>query len=132
MKNQLLIQSLIGGLLVALAFGLTVRLLSPFPGVTRESFGRVRAGMSLDRVEAIFGGPAHDTCGLPDPVSKAILYWGGDEGVALIFFNAKGRVTKTHFTGGPEGEFLRSDLSGPKTGAEVRAIFRGQISWSNP
>jgi hypothetical protein len=49
----------IGGavVLVALAFLLTDQLLTPSPGVTKANVRRIRAGMTLQEVEAIFGEP---------------------------------------------------------------------------
>src|SRR5262249_5774649 len=44
--------------LVLMALGVTERLLAPLPGVTEENLGRVRSGMTVAEVEALFGGAA--------------------------------------------------------------------------
>jgi len=46
--------------LVALALGVTERLLEPPPGVTETNLRRLRKGMTLREGEAVFGRPADE------------------------------------------------------------------------
>jgi hypothetical protein len=49
---------------VALGFGVTVRLLGPRPGVSQANYNRLRLGMGLTEVAAILGSPPDETIDL--------------------------------------------------------------------
>src|SRR5436305_652452 len=68
MNKRLAMQTMIGIVLVLLAYWLTHWLLSPFPGVTQENGARIHPGMTLKQVETILG-----------PIRKEDLLWWVDE-----------------------------------------------------
>jgi hypothetical protein len=106
MTKRLVLHGLIGATAVLLAFWVTHWLLSPFPGVSKENFARIRPGMSLKEVEAILG-----------PLSKDHqLWWVDEQGrpdggqgfwfdrwresprpAILIMFDARKRVVSTAY-----------------------------------
>lgn len=70
---------------VALGFGVTVRLLGPEPpGVTEANVRRIKLGMRLQQVEEILGGPA------PVPpelhAGSGFYTWEGSGGQARVVF----------------------------------------------
>jgi hypothetical protein len=77
---------------LALAFGAVVRLLGGFPGVTEANYQRLRPGMHLQDVEALFGGPSTEGVG----GDTWIRTWRGAEGEAVVFF-WRNRVEKAFF-----------------------------------
>jgi hypothetical protein len=86
---------------VALAFGLTHLLLSPFPGVTAANCARLRPGMSQQEVEQLFGGPSSSwKLWPPDTNDYYSRSWEGDEGTADVTFGRDGRVRKAEFDPG--------------------------------
>src|SRR5262245_64884631 len=88
-------------LLVAGAFLLADRLLAPPPGVTEANVERVRAGMSVGRVEAIFGRAA-DVARDP-PEREQTRHWLSEAGVASVAFSPGGRAVRARFH--PNGSF---------------------------
>jgi hypothetical protein len=88
----------VGLALVALAFILTDVLIWR-PGVTEANIRRIRAGMTLREVEAMFGGPAQEEYDLAGeqgfrPCERWGKLWGGEPGWAAVIFNANGIVTR--------------------------------------
>jgi hypothetical protein len=100
-------------IVVALAFGMTVRALEAPPGPLQRSCDRVRIGMSARQVEAVFGrksdvlsphywidkgqfwGPPY---GQGDGwYGAATRTWKGDEGSVTIWFDLAGKVRETEF-----------------------------------
>jgi len=92
--------------LVALAFAATEAALGPRSGVTEANVKRIRPGMTLAEVEAIFGGPA-------DAVFEAILpdagepqlegdlrLWGLDRPNAAVLFGVDGGVIRAEWVPG--------------------------------
>jgi hypothetical protein len=115
--------------LVALAFGVTVRLLKLPPGVTETNVGLIRKGMTLTEVEGILGESAkHEIdlrgCALPHltrrwrGTAECARLWPGAEGCACVGFDEDGRVAGAvfHFVdgAGPQG-------AGPLT--RLRSLF---------
>jgi hypothetical protein len=123
MRKRLTPKVLIGLVLVVLMTGLSVRILRGSDTVTQENTARIREGMSVQHVEAILGGPAHDAVTQTGPESKAVLIWGGEEGVAFVWFSAEGLVVKTEFRGGSEGQMIRGDLALPVTKEVLKSLF---------
>jgi hypothetical protein len=85
----------VGLALVALAFAFTDWALSLQPGVTEANVKRVRAGMMLAEVEALFGRKADDRIGLgrrnlAGPWETAD--WEGEDGQVLVLLDRGGRV----------------------------------------
>jgi hypothetical protein len=78
--------------LVALAFGLTVRLLGPeLAGVTEANARRIRPGMSLTEAERILGSAGY-------PLLRGEAYiWDGREGQVLVVIDERGRVGEAVF-----------------------------------
>jgi hypothetical protein len=72
---------------LALALGLTERLLGRQPGVTAENAARVRRGMTLPEVEALMGMP-----GKREEIPVISYAFFGREGVASIIFDERGRA----------------------------------------
>ncbi len=80
-------------LLVALAFLATDALLWR-PGVTEANVRRVRAGMTLQEVQAILGEGGKIPFGYGAP---ALRMWEGGAGVAVVSFTTAGRVMDAAF-----------------------------------
>jgi hypothetical protein len=70
----------VGACAVALAFGVTVRLLG---GVTEATCRRLQPGMHLRDVEALFGGPAQEEGA---GVEGRMRTWRGEKGDAVVLF----------------------------------------------
>src|SRR5262245_36440790 len=82
----------VGLALVALAFVLTDALLWE-PGVTAANVKRIRAGMTLAQVEAIFGRKADDCTGSLKVFGTARqAYWTEKDGLVLVWLDSEGRV----------------------------------------
>src|SRR5262245_55716836 len=83
--------------LLAVAFALTCRL-TWRPGVTAANAGRIRPGMTLPQVEAIFGGQADTeaTVRLHPKVERA-RGWATSEGAASVVFDGRDRVVRAYF-----------------------------------
>jgi hypothetical protein len=64
------------------------------PGVTEANARRIRIGMSLDQVEAVFGKSPDDYEGCAD---GAECTWVGYQGVALLCVDEQDRVDWVHF-----------------------------------
>ncbi len=79
---------------VALALGVTERLLEPLPGVARANVKRLRPGMTLAEVEGLFGQPGGPVaCVLqPEPGVNVWLVWSAEAGDCLLGFDQQGRV----------------------------------------
>src|SRR4051794_40059365 len=76
--------------LVALALGVTVRLLEPPPGVTEANVRRIRLGMTLAEVEAVLGQPPDSCEAETEEVWSAT--WSGEEGDVDVTFDEKDRI----------------------------------------
>jgi hypothetical protein len=90
--------------LLALAFALTDWWLGLQPGVTEANVKRIRAGMTVQQVEAIFGGPRKFQT---EPALG--WYWDGESGHAVVVFDGKDRVYSADFRPSPTARpgFLR-------------------------
>jgi hypothetical protein len=78
---------------VALAFGVTVRLLELLPGVTEANVKRIRPGMTAAEVEALLGGPPVEV-GIQWPdLGRKLAEWPGRGG--WIWKGATGTVWVT-------------------------------------
>jgi hypothetical protein len=121
-----------------LAFGLTKRLLGPAPGITQENSQRVRAGMTYQEVEAIFGGPPQKATDVfpprgmfrGNPVPQlagkdgvALLDWAGEHGRACVVIQ-NGRVENVLWTGwDEEGRWTDALLPQPSLLDRVRSFL---------
>jgi hypothetical protein len=82
---------------VGLAF--TNWVLSLRPGVTDANLKQVRAGMTMQEVEALLGGPGVRVCRAANSASMSEdFYWEGDEGRAWISLGSDGKVETTRWT----------------------------------
>ena len=98
----------VGLALVALGLAFTDWALSFQPGVTEMNVRRIRPGMTLAEVEAIFGGQSSQLirfppCGLAAlehdlPLMPWSAIWVSDSGTALVRFNGRDQVEETIFT----------------------------------
>jgi len=89
----------------------------PPPGITLENAERIHQGMTLAEVEALLGGPAGDyrTPGatkfafayhfLSDPDGE-VMEWNGDEGTAMVSFDADSRVFNHMYLKAPSESLL--------------------------
>jgi hypothetical protein len=107
--------------LVALAFGLTVRLIGPEPpGVTEANLRRIRPGMTLKEVEAILGEdwwPISGSGNLEYQTFRGL--WPGRDGLAYVSLcGAVGSPTVVYST-----TFERTKTSGPL------ARLRAWLGW---
>jgi hypothetical protein len=77
--------------LVALALGVTVRLLGPEPaGVNEANVARIKPGMTLREVEEILGGPAHTWLSVGGLFSWDSVYtWDGPGGKATVIVQSR-------------------------------------------
>jgi hypothetical protein len=108
---------------VALGFGVTMRLLEPTPGVTEPNLRRIRDGMTLAEVEAIFGRPADvEGRGVSElgPGSWVTRGWRGQGWDASVWFaEDSGRVDGVYRYQGGIG--LPLDEGGPLD--RLRSLF---------
>jgi hypothetical protein len=114
----------VGLALVALALLLTDALLWR-PGVTEANVKRIRAGMTLEEVRALFGDEPE--IGLGPDAAKSCRWWGA-EGAAWVHFDENQLVTSAQFDRGAEpsqqGRYagrLRPTPSEPGPFARLRA-----------
>jgi hypothetical protein len=116
-----LIGLLLGVVVLTLAWGLTVMLLGPFPGITKANVERIRNGMTGAEAIAILGQPAVVTtltgwCGREHIDMGLPIYavqWRGEAGKATVLLNVDGVVTDANFEPAPDPPFsvgLRSCL----------------------
>jgi hypothetical protein len=77
--------------LVALAFAFTNYVIGPSPGVTEANARRIRNGMTMEEVEAIFGGPGRRVFeeGAPG-ISSQGYQWVAAGGQVVVVFNRRG------------------------------------------
>jgi hypothetical protein len=102
----------VGLALLALAFVVTDRVFGPPPGITEVNARRLRWGMTLAQVEAIFGCPANGRIEFtpilrggaawegreePDPTLGWVREWDGRGGTATVFFYRDNRVHRVQF-----------------------------------
>jgi hypothetical protein len=100
---------------VALAFGVMVRLLEPPPGVTEANLRRIREGMTLRDVEAILGPVNEEVSWTGGTPCQGIQSWSGETGFVFVFFDEKtGKVNRTL-------SMLRPAPPGPLNG--LRSLF---------
>jgi hypothetical protein len=119
--KRLTIQTLIGVVLVLLAWGLTTRLLARGPGATMENVRRLTSYMTFRQVKAILGEPQTlPVCVWPpwtdwppdwdeDLGENGWLYegiWRGEEGTAFVYFNG-GLMSEAHFRPSTGASFSR-------------------------
>jgi hypothetical protein len=116
---------------VALALGVTVRLLEPPPGVTPANVERVRPGMPLESVASLLGGLAErelplDGCAFSH-VSRRLRWeaqtarlWLGEQGTAYVGFDDAGKVTGAFF------QF--ADRSAPRPSSPLE-LLRATLGW---
>src|SRR5262249_53762675 len=85
-------------ILVGGALALTHALLGPWPGVTEANARRVRAGMTVEQVEALLGAPAEKVGRRPwfggGWEKEAWRFWQGSRVSVLIEFDKDGRARK--------------------------------------
>ncbi len=84
---------ILGSILVALvaaAFVVADHLLSQ-PGVSEANVRRVRTGMTLPEVEALFGGPPQAR------VEGGVVLWRGPAGVAYVLVDGQDKVIGAAF-----------------------------------
>src|SRR5262245_59468492 len=75
----------VGMLLVGVAFVVTDAALGPRPGATEANVRRIRRGMTLEQVEAIFGKPGRPVGGIGGIRSFDKFYeWPGPAGAATV------------------------------------------------
>jgi hypothetical protein len=86
--------------LVVLALGVMVRLLGPTPGITEENVGRIRAGMTMEEVEAILGREPDGWVTMGKRRLAAV--WHSETGVAFVNPNTDGRVGSASFWEEPD------------------------------
>jgi hypothetical protein len=102
---------------VALAFGLTTRLLGMSPAVTKANVSRIRPGMSRAEVEALLGSAGKHYC-------YRSYHWAGLGGEAHVWFTAAGgahdRVESVQWWTPDSRQALRSWLR------EIRRLSRGR------
>jgi hypothetical protein len=96
-------------LLVASAFLLTDRLLTPAPGVTAANARRIKPGMSWAWVERVLGGPATQEGRLP--LDGSFGAWDTGARVVLVEFDAAGRVREAASLTGYRAELSRLFLT---------------------
>ena len=97
----------LGLALVALAFCVIDGVFGPPPGITEANARRLRQGMTLAEVEAVFGCPANGRTEFtrikkgvppregwkgPDPTLGWVREWDGRGGIATVFFSRDNRV----------------------------------------
>src|SRR5262249_19726167 len=84
---------------VGLGLAFTNWVLSLWPGVTEAHLTQVRAGMTLQEVEALLGGPGVSVCRAANATAMSEdYYWEGDEGRAWISLGSDGRVKAARWT----------------------------------
>jgi hypothetical protein len=84
---------------VGLGLAFTNWMLSLRPGVTEANLKQVRAGMTLQEVEALLGGPGVKGCRAANSTSTSPEYsWDSDEGRALVSIGSDGRVEAASWT----------------------------------
>jgi len=98
---------------VGLGLAFTDWMLSLRPGVTEANLKQVRAGMTLQEVEALLGCPGVRACRTANSTSTSEdYYWENEEGRAWISIGSDGRVETAGWTSldrarpGPLDRFL--------------------------
>src|SRR5690348_1925934 len=115
----------VGLALVAVALAFTDWALGPRPGVTEVNVRRIRPGMTLAEVEALFGvaGNYYESPrlkeappGLPKVDPRMWRVWMGEGGLASVTFDDNGKVAESRF-------FRHSSTTTPL------ARFRAWLGW---
>jgi hypothetical protein len=129
-KRRLLLCGLIA--LCLICFALVV-LVPPRP-VSRENYAKIHVGMSAQQVEAILGGPAHESEKIPFridektgkriPTNETYKRWVGDGSTIRISVDESQTVTGVLFLGDEEPVFpRRRELDGALLLAVVLALL---------
>jgi len=100
-KRWLLLGLLVLG--IAGAVIVTLMLLPPKPGVTKENFDRIEIGMARAEVEAIFGCPPLSWVEVPGTNRHRMDSWESDYGdVAFVHYGDDDRVASKDWDGFPD------------------------------
>jgi hypothetical protein len=115
----------VAGCVVLLALGATERLLEPPPGVTEANLRRIRKGMTLANVEAIFGRAADEqTTGISstEPTCFVVRTWRGQAWDATVSFGQdSGRVCGVFRTNAGAGPSVDTEGTNPLD--SLRSLF---------
>jgi hypothetical protein len=68
------------------------------PGVTEANLKQVRAGMTLQEVKALLGGPGVRVCRAADSSTSEDFYWENEEGRAWVSIGSDGGVETAGWT----------------------------------
>jgi hypothetical protein len=109
---------------VALAFGVTVRVLEPPPGVTEANFARLRLGMTQERVESIVGRSPDDSYA-KSPEWNECMWRDEQAGTLLhVFFWKNGLLYACFGCRGKDDKKLKECDSSPS-----RDRLRSLLGW---